>query len=308
MNRNQLKYFVAAAESLSFTKAAEQFYISQTAVTQQIHQLEETLACTLFDRSTRPVTLTPAGKIFLVEAKAILERMSHAADRVHDASTGLTGSLRVGYVRGYERSGLSALIKRFHQENRRVFISFYRGATDALAAGLTQQEYDVIFTWDSTNLKTQPGIEHMTVEKAQLMVALYAGHPLAGRSKLYRRELRGEKIIYMSPDSANDSYGDAFFMQLYKEAGYKPDILFRSSDAESVLMMVGAEQGVSILPSYFTDKLPNAGNLVFIPLVGEGEEEEIIAAWQKANRNPALAQFLSSLRAAAEDGSANAKA
>ena len=73
-------------------------------------------------------------------------------------------------------------------------------------------------------------------------------------------------------------------------------------------MMVGAEQGVSILPSYFTDKLPNAGNLVFIPLVGEGEEEEIFAAWQKANRNPALAQFLSSLRAAAEDGSANAKA
>ena len=61
MNRNQLKYFVAAAESRSFTKAAEQFYISQTAITQQIRLLEEALGCPLFDRSTRPVSLTPRG-------------------------------------------------------------------------------------------------------------------------------------------------------------------------------------------------------------------------------------------------------
>lgn len=62
MNQNQLKYFVAAAETRSFTKAAEQFYISQTAITQQIRQLEASLGCALFGRSTRPVTLTPAGK------------------------------------------------------------------------------------------------------------------------------------------------------------------------------------------------------------------------------------------------------
>ena len=76
MNRNQLKYFVAAAESRSFTKAAEQLYISQTAITQQMQLLEESLGCALFDRSTRPVSLTPAGKIFLGEARAILDRMS----------------------------------------------------------------------------------------------------------------------------------------------------------------------------------------------------------------------------------------
>ena len=88
MNRNQLKYFVAAAESRSFTKAAEQFYISQTAITQQIRLLEETLGCPLFDRSTRPVSLTSAGTIFLREAKGILERMSRAQERVHEYSPG----------------------------------------------------------------------------------------------------------------------------------------------------------------------------------------------------------------------------
>ena len=74
MNRNQLKYFVAAAEHRSFTKAAEQFYLTQTAITQQIRLLEESLGCELFDRSTRPVRLTPAGQVFLQEAKAMLER------------------------------------------------------------------------------------------------------------------------------------------------------------------------------------------------------------------------------------------
>ena len=279
MNRNQLRYFVAAAEHRSFTKAAEQYYISQTAVTQQIQQLEQSLGCELFDRSTRPVSLTSAGSAFLQDAKAILERMSRAQERVHDAATGLTGTLRVGYVRGYERSDLSTLMRHFHQKNSNVLISFY----------------DIVFTWDSTNLRTQEGVAFQTVEKARLVVALYAGHRLAQRRQITRQELRGENILYMSPDAAPDSYGDAFFMQRYVEAGYKPNILFRSADTESILMMVSAEEGVSLLPDYCTNRLYNADNLVFVPLVGEGEEEEIIAAWQSGNQNPALGRFLAEL-------------
>lgn len=299
MHRNQLKYFVAVAENLSFTKAAEQFYVSQTAITQQIRQLEETLGCTLFDRSTRPVALTSEGRVFLIEARAILERMAQAAERVHDASTGLTGSLRVGYVRGYERSDLSKLMRRFHQKNSSVLISFYRCPTNELAASLQQQEYDVIFTWDSTNLKNQPGICYMTVERARLVAALYSSHPLAQRRELCRADLRGENILYMSPDSGNDSYGDAFFMQMYQAAGYKPNILFRSCDAESILMMVATEEGISILPDYFTNKLYQADGLVFVPMKGENEEEEIIAAWQQGNQNPVLRRFIDMLRGAA---------
>ena len=296
MNTNQLKYFVAAAENQSFTKAAEQHYVSQTAVTQQIRLLEETLGCRLFDRTTRPVTLTTAGRAFLIEAKAILERMSRAIDRVHDASTGLIGTLRVGYVRGYERSDLSVLMSGFHETHSNVLITFYRCSTDVLAAGLLSNEYDIIFTWDSTNLKQNPDIEYLTVERARLVVALYARHPFAQRTALRRTELRGENILYMSPSAANDSYGDAFFMELYKGAGYKPNILFRSSDTESVLMMVASEEGVSILPDYCTYKLYNADNLVFVPLIGAGEQEEIIAAWRRDQKNPALQQFLMTLR------------
>ena len=295
MNRNQLRYFVSAAEHRSFTKAAEQYYISQTAVTQQIQQLEQTLGCELFDRSTRPVSLTSAGKSFLLDAKAILERMSRAQERVHDAATGLTGTLRVGYVRGYERSDLSVLMRHFHQKNSNVLITFYRCSTDVLAAGLLHQEYDIVFTWDSTNLRTQEGVTFQTVEKARLVVALYAGHPLTQRRQLTRQELRGENILYMSPDAAPDSYGDAFFHAALRRGGLQ---------AEHSLPLGGHRKhpddgrgggGISLLPDYCTDRLYNADNLVFVPLVGEGEEEEIIAAWQSGNQNPALGRFLTEL-------------
>lgn len=159
MNRNQLRYFVAAAESRSFTKAADQFFISQTAVTQQIRLLEEMLGCPLFDRSTRPVSLTPAGKAFLTEAKAILERMDQAIDRAHGASTGLSGSLRIGYLKGYEQSGFTDFLREFHQRHANLLITFYRCTTDQLAAGLLGNQFDLILTWDSTNLKQDERVD-----------------------------------------------------------------------------------------------------------------------------------------------------
>ena len=292
MNINQLKYFIAVAEYRSFTKAANQYYISQTAITQQVQALEETMDVQLIDRSRRPITLTPAGNVFLGEAKAILERMNAAIGRVRDASTGLVGSLRVGYTKGYERSNLSNLLRAFHQEYPNILITCCRCDTDTLAAGLLNGDYDIIFTWDSTNILEEGQVDHRLVERVPLVVALYAGHPLSGRHTLNRKELRGESILYMSPSGRDDSFGDSRFIELYRKAGYQPDILFRSSDAESVLMMVAAEEGISILPSYVTSKLKDADNLVFIPLVGEEEYEEIIAVWKKENPGQALLRFL----------------
>ena len=295
MNQNQLKYFVAAAESRNFTKAAEQFYISQTAITQQIRLLEETLGCALFDRSTRPVSLTGAGETFLGEAKEILERMNRAVELTHGAAMGLSGTLQIGYVCGYEHSDLPLWMQRFHGDNPNILVSFYRCSADVLSSGVLGGAYDLIFTWDSTNLKQNGEVDHVTVERVRLVVALYDRHPLAQRQSLRRQELMGENILYMSPSADVESYGDAFYMELYRKAGYKPNILFRSSDAESILMMVASEEGISILPEYCTTKLDHPYNLRFVPLEGEEEVEEIVAVWRRDNRNPALGRYLQSL-------------
>ena len=80
------------------------------------------------------------------------------------------------------------------------------------------------------------------MEQVPLVVALYAGHPLARRTTLRRTELKNEAILYMSPSATGDSYGDSYFMALYRQAGYQPNILLRSNDVESILMMVAAEE------------------------------------------------------------------
>ncbi|MBR5508663.1 MAG: LysR family transcriptional regulator [Lachnospiraceae bacterium] len=292
MNINQLKYFIAVAEYKSFTKAANQYYISQTAITQQIHTLEENMGVQLIDRTRRPIALTPAGNVFFHEAKAILDRMNTAIGKVHDASAGLVGTLRIGYTKGYERSNLSNIMKAFHQEYPNILITCHRCDTDMLASGLFNNDYDLIFTWDSTNILQESNIEYKLMELAPLVVALYENHPMAKRNSLNRRELKHENILYMSPSATGESFGDNHFMEMYRLAGYQPNILFRSNDIESILMMVAAEEGISILPSYVTSKLQDADNLVFVPLIGEGEYEKIISVWRSNDKSPALRYFI----------------
>lgn len=292
LNLNQLRYFVSVAETGSFTKAAMNHYVSQTAVTQQIHSLEELIGTKLLDRNSRPATLTPAGKVFLKEAREILSKMDAAMIRTREASTGLEGELRLGFTKGYEHSDLPKYLQRFHQEYPNVLISCYRCDTDMLASGLISGEYDVIFTWDSTNLRQEESLQLRVVEHVPLRVALYASHPLARRKELTRKDLKQENILFMSPSGTGDSFGDAFYIRLYQQAGYQPNILLRSNDIESILMMVAAEEGISIVPEYSHPWDIGTENTVFVPLAGEGETEEILIVWRKNDDNPALQHFI----------------
>ena len=295
MNLNQLRYFASVAEHESFTKAAAQFYISQTAITQQIRALEESIGIQLIDRSTRPISLTPGGSIFLREAKAILNHMDIALWRAREASTGLSGTLRIGYTKGYEQSNLPRLLRDFHREYPNILITCYRNDTDMLASGVTNMEYDIIFTWDSTNIRQESALQIHLLETVPLYVALYNSHPFARREFLSREDLKGENILFMSPSSDGSSFGDAYYIQLYQKAGYQPNILMRTSDYESVIMMVAAEEAISIVPEYCVGKLRSVDNILFRPLRGENETEEILAVWHEKNHNPALQHLLEKL-------------
>ena len=295
MNQTQLKIFTAAAEHGSFTKAAEQFFITQAAVTQHIRALEESLGCQLFDRRKRPIRLTSAGKSFYVDAKNLLRQMDSSVSRAKDAAAGTGGSLHIGFLKGYERSDLPAAARRFRHKYPNSFLTFERKSSDQLAAGLMHGSFDIIYTWDSTNLRQEKNISWLQTDRIRLVAALYTGHPLAGRMQLSRAELRGEHLLYMSPSEDFESYGDAVFIRLYQESGYNPDILFRTSDLEVILTMVAAEEGISILPDYFTNKLVGEDNLIFVPLTGEQEHEEIDAIWRSDNPNPLLAAWTDEL-------------
>ena len=249
----------------------------------------------LVNRDSRPVSLTPAGRVFLKEAREILERMDTALWRTREASTGLEGNIRLGYTKGYEHSDLPKYLRNFHREYPNVLLSCYRCDTDMLAAGLINGEYDIIFTWDSTNIRQEEGLELRVFENVPLQVALYASHPLARKKELTRKDLKQENILFMSPSGTGDSFGDAYYIQLYQQAGYQPKILLRSSDMESILMMVAAEEGISILPEYSHPWDIGEEGLVYVPLAGKGETEEILVAWRRDDDNPALGHFIEKL-------------
>lgn len=175
-------------------------------------------------------------------------------------------------------------------------VSCYRNSTDQLEAGLLGGKYDMIITWDSTNLYQNEEIASFELEKVRLVCALYSGHPLARRSSMDRSALKGERLLYLSPSESEGTIGDGFYMNLYRKSGFVPNIIFRSSDAESILMMVAAEEGISILPDYMTSKLDNAEGIVFLPMNGCDEYEKISVLWKKESSNAALIQMIKELR------------
>lgn len=98
--------------------------------------------------------------------------MDQAIDRAHGASTGLSGSLRIGYLKGYEQSGFTDFLREFHQRHANLLITFYRSTTDQLAAGLLGNQFDLILTWDSTNLKQDERWSWLLAEEVGLVAAL----------------------------------------------------------------------------------------------------------------------------------------
>ena len=143
-------------------------------------------------------------------------------------------------------------LRFFHNKYPNILVSCYRRNTDLLAAGLLKDEYDIIFTWDSTELVKNESIEYRLIERSPLMVAslqqsstFQAGNPFSGQ------ELHGERLLFMTPSSTGDSVSDLRFYEMIRAA----DIIRISSSVPtmwSILMMVSIEEGISIIPPYVT--------------------------------------------------------
>lgn len=289
MNIQQLKYFLAVAKFLNFTRAAEKYYISQTAITQQIKSLEEQLGVKLFNRDKRHVELTPAGVVFLEEAKVIINTINQALTRTQAAATGLFGNLNIGFVKGYEHSKFPEKIQLFKSLNRNINLFLERCSPISLYEDLLKNSYDLIFNFDfisENNLE----IEKKIIERVPLVAVLYKNHPLAKKNFLSRDELKEElfivnKINYLKND------GTEKILENYIKLGFIPNVIYESSDIETMLILIGSGIGISILPEYTKDILKES-NLVFIPLKGKDEYVDIFAFWKKENHNPILKRFL----------------
>lgn len=295
MNLRQLKYFVTLAETLSFTKTAQVFYISQTAVTQQIKSLESQLGVPLFRRTKRKVELTSAGAVFLPEAREILEKTQKAIVKTTLAYTGSSDTLRIGVVQGYEHSDMPEALHRFRAQNPNISISIFRSDASDLYCALQEIRLDVAF-----NSRIAPGnledfnISSHTLATYPLMVFLHPSHPLVRKKECSLSDLNHEPLIF--PDLRNDPSGyNKSLLDYFVQTGFVPTIVQESSNYEAILLMVAASLGIAILPSYAHVLAHNLGNITAIPLTGEISSLDIVIAWHNQNHNPTIQKFLSAV-------------
>ena len=291
MTSNQLKYFVTAAETLSFTEAGKRHFISQTAITQHIQSLEEQLGVKLFVREKKRVQLTPAGEIFYMEAKAILERTRIAVDRARNAAEGISGSLRIGYVKGQGFSLISPLIRKFYLQNPSVIFSLFRQAHLDLLMNVEQNRLDFVFNiaYGDTDLS---GFSFKKISSDRLYAVLPPGHPYAQLSSIRRYDLRSEPFLLTKyyDDPAAKKYG-SIIPDKFGESGFIPKVDSRSSDAETLMILVSAGIGITILPESIVRTLGPSTDLSVIPLEGEHEHVDVLAIWKSDSANPVTQVF-----------------
>lgn len=289
MTTNQLKYFITAAECLNFTEAGKKHFISQTAITQHIQSLEQSLNVKLFNRNKRHVELTPAGRVFLSEAKAILERTRMAIEKTEKAATGFSGSINIGYVKGYETMDFNGVLKRFYEENPNISFQLFRKDHLDLMMELKQNKIDIAFNicYNNTDLS---GCSHKFLGTLPLYAVLYPGHPYARLSSIRRYDLRNDSFL-LTKFYKNPSAKGYMIPDKYADSGFIPNVVGMSNDIETLLALVSAGIGITIVPESAIRYIRQAPNLVFIPLEGEHEHVDMIAVWKDENRNPVLEKF-----------------
>ena len=293
LNIRQLKYFVAVAENLSFTKAAEKYYISQTAVTQQIKALENQLQVTLLKRSKRHVELTPAGQVFYNEACSIISHVNNAISKTQQFANGFFGTLSIGIIIGYEKNNLPEYLRNFSYAYPNVSLDIRIDGMTELLSLVKQGLMDIAFV---INPEHQPlkDFTYKTIGRYSLMALLPPNHPLSHCSSIDLIELKNENFIFVK--ETGDEYGQKTMIQnRYREAGFVPNIVQRCNDFNTILSMVASNMGVAIQPSFILANNENKENISFIPLKGDESRIEVVAVWNKSNINPSLDKFTSIL-------------
>ncbi len=292
MNIRQFQYFISVAEHLSFTKAAKEHFIAQTAMSQQIAAIEKQLGVKLFLRSNRSVQLTAAGNIFLREAKLIVSLTDEAIRKTQHAASGIVGSLKIGFLGPNEKHFLPHLIRNFRSTYPNISLNFIQDNTETINSYIKRGLLDIAFT-DSYNLDEISDFHWKLICSDPICVVLHREHPLANETKISLSALVHEAFVTID----SQEYHNAFSHMLdfiTSKGGFTPQIISQHRHPETVLLMIEAGVGIALLPHYFLNAYVNP-DLKFIELEGEGDFVHTIVTWQKQHTNPSIPLFLNQL-------------
>jgi DNA-binding transcriptional LysR family regulator len=242
----ELECFLAVAEELSFTRAAERLNLAQPPLSRHIRGLEETLGVALFERTKRRVTLTPAGHAFRTEARDILPRLRRAGEAAKRAARGETDRVEVGFVSAGLSPELVAVFTRFAKRHPRVRLQLHDLSPSDQLAALSRGELDAAFVGVAPE-RLPGGLAATRWREEALLAFLPPNHPLASRREIRLAELADEPFVMISAESA-PSY-TSLVHRLCLADGFRPRVVQESPRAQAVAALTVAGSGVSILPA-----------------------------------------------------------
>ncbi len=287
MELRHLKYFVAVAEELSFSRAALVLYISQPALSRQIKQLEDELGVVLFLRQMDGLKLTVAGIIFLEQAKDILNRSQVAVQTIKTLSINTYEPLVIGYIPSILESFLSANIYRFRCAYPQIAIRFQEMPPNQQVKALRCGTIQIAFMGNPPN-ELDKEFMVKCVKQVPIDALLPDTHDLAGQLSINLIELATEKFIGISEETfpgRNDRIRDVCY-----DAGFIPNLELFADSHSSMIALVGAGQGVAIMPREAA-ALPHA-NVIFMPLHHPICYARSTAIWRRETPSKSLDKFL----------------
>lgn len=244
MELRHLRYFIAVAEELNFTRAAEKLHIAQPPLSQQIQHLEAELGFQLFRRTKRTVVLTEAGQLFFEESQKILQQVDRAIQLGRQTSRGELGQLTIGFVSSSAHNVVPAILQAFRTRCPAVKLELHELTTNEQLQRLRFGQIDIGFVRPPVE---EDGINSEIVFREPLIVALPATHPAADRAKVELRELSTEPFILFPRSQAPGLY-DAI-VSLCQQAGFSPIAAQEAIQMQTIVSLVAAEMGVAIVPA-----------------------------------------------------------
>jgi LysR family hca operon transcriptional activator len=285
-----LRYFVAVAEELSFTRAAGRLHTAQPSLSQQIRQLEKELEVKLLDRSRHHVALTNAGRIFLQQARDILGRVDHASRLARQAAEGHAGDLSVGTFPSADVRILPALrplVAEHLPDLRLILHSKY--AIEPLS-GLQSGTLDVAFMRDPDEAT---GLEVIELLREEIVIVLPSHHALARRKKIPVTSLDDLPCITMER-RLSPALHDAT-ATLYREARIRLHAVSSADNVLGHLQLVQEGLGFALLPDSMNSLLPPG--VTFRPLDCDPVPTvSIVVAWKQGNSSRLVREFVKLVR------------
>jgi DNA-binding transcriptional LysR family regulator len=256
MELRHIRYFLAVAEELNFTRAAQKIGIGQPPLSQQIRSLEEELGAPLFRRIPRGAELTNSGNAFLPEAQAILAQAERAKKVARRGARGELGSLRLGFTSSAAFTGIvQNAIRLFRQNYPNVNLSLEEQDTATLLQRLSEQTVDAAFI--RPGRKNPDGVQVYRLIDEATMIALRSDHPLAKVSALPLSALAKEPFVFF-PRHAGPALFDET-ISACRRAGFEPIMGQEVPQITSVGNMIAAGLGVSIVPVSIANQVCVAG-------------------------------------------------